>query len=489
MRRGVDYSWDRPDPVQLVAAGFSFAIRYVSLDWRIIGGRTKVLTRGEAETLDAAGLDVVVVWEGRAADRDPLSGAAQGTADALEAQRQALACGAPAGVPIYFAADWDANAADVDRMGPYFQAAALALGGVHRVGVYGSFRTVSTLLSRGLVGFGWQTYAWSGGQWDARAQLRQVANSQQIAGGAVDVNEALTDQFGQWRTGGAGMTYAPVDLLSVQRYLQAKTGLPWVSLGIVGDPAHGTSGYHIGGRTTPPTDYSRRESPRDNPVGLTDAASALDVGGGWARWREFTLWLVSRCRAGDTRARDIREVIYTPDGRTVARWDRLGVRSDGDVSHLTHTHVSFYRDSEGRRHLPDNFMGLATEFFDGIKGDDDMSDAQVQQILSAVGGWYERLMVGRTSSDPANFKMPNLVDLTKQVDVLSATVAALAGKPAAALTDAQLNLLVEGVTKAVVTRPDNPLGDKDIPAIRDALREELSSVIAAVVKASTPAGQ
>ena len=51
--------------------------------------------------------------------------------------------------------------------------------------------------------------------------------------------------------------------------------------------------------------------------------------------------------AGRTRrtARDLREIIYSPDGKVVRRWDRLGKRSSGDDSHLWHTHFSFFRDS------------------------------------------------------------------------------------------------------------------------------------------------
>jgi hypothetical protein len=44
------------------------------------------------------------------------------------------------------------------------------------------------------------------------------------------------------------------------------------------------------------------------------------------------LWLVGRCKAGDPDAADIREIIYTPDGKTVQRYDRLGIRSTGDSS-------------------------------------------------------------------------------------------------------------------------------------------------------------
>lgn len=57
-------------------------------------------------------------------------------------------------------------------------------------------------------------------------------------------------------------------------------------------------------------------------------------------------------------------MIYTPDGKTVLRWDReRGVKSEprpgeADASHITHTHISFYRDSERRPKV-----GLFAPFF------------------------------------------------------------------------------------------------------------------------------
>lgn len=168
------------------------------------------------------------------------------------------------------------------------------------------------------------------------------------------------------------MTYAPADLLAVRQYLMAQTGLPANALGIPGDPDHAdTGGYHEGnddlarvGRLS--TDYSKRESPRDRPG--SNAASALDIGDfvrGAVSLRSLTLGLVAACRRGDPRTADVREVIYTPDGSTVRRFDRLGIRTTGDSSHLFHTHISFFRDSEGRRDRPDNVLGLLAELIEG----------------------------------------------------------------------------------------------------------------------------
>lgn len=154
------------------------------------------------------------------------------------------------------------------------------------------------------------------------------------------------------------MTYAPRALLEARAEIRAFTGLTAVATGIAGDAAH-VGGYHQGwdkrrtvsGRLA---DYAWTESPRDSSH-RTDAASALDIGAFTARLAghtitllEFNAWLIAQCKAGTADTADIREVIYTPDGRTVKRWDRLGRRTTGDTSHLTHTHISYFRDAEHR---------------------------------------------------------------------------------------------------------------------------------------------
>jgi len=149
------------------------------------------------------------------------------------------------------------------------------------------------------------------------------------------------------------MTYAPQRLLDARAYIIREYGVAAASVGIVGDAAH-RGGYHCGSDRTVNNDYSVVESPRDR-AGLSMAASALDIGtftktvdGKRHDLRKFSVWLVAQCRAGTADTRDIREVIYTDNGSTVKRWDRLGIRSGGDDSHLWHTHISYFRDSEKR---------------------------------------------------------------------------------------------------------------------------------------------
>lgn len=70
--------------------------------------------------------------------------------------------------------------------------------GVARPGVYGGLRQVGAMFDAGLVSYGWQTYAWSAGQWDSRAQIQQYRNNQVIGGVSVDFDRATTADFGQW---------------------------------------------------------------------------------------------------------------------------------------------------------------------------------------------------------------------------------------------------------------------------------------------------
>ena len=105
-----------------------------------------------------------------------------------------------------------------------------------------------------------------------------------------------------------------------------------VNLGVVGDEAHQKrASYHNGqdaidkyGRTAA-NDYSIR-LPRDREPYLTNAASACDLGklnGDLDNLYAFSRWLVQRCRDRAPGTGDIREVIFSPDGKVVKRWDNV----------------------------------------------------------------------------------------------------------------------------------------------------------------------
>jgi hypothetical protein len=188
---GVDYAWGRPGATALKNAGVKFVCRYLSHDTT-----GKNLTAAEAKQLTAAGIWIVVVWESTA--NRALSGHAAGVADAKAARQQAAACGMPAGRPIYFAVDFDANAAQQAAINSYLDGAASVLGR-DRVGLYAGYYVVKRAFDAKKITWGWQTYAWSGGHWDKRAQIQQYSNNHKINGVGVDYDRSMTGDYGQWQ--------------------------------------------------------------------------------------------------------------------------------------------------------------------------------------------------------------------------------------------------------------------------------------------------
>jgi len=154
--------------------------------------------------------------------------------------------------------------------------------------------------------------------------------------------------------GTGAVTFAPATLVALGRFWTAHGG---VNLGVVGDTAHQSKGvsYHLGASDLVAGAYSA-VTPRDR-AGLTNAASAIDLGrldGSLVKLRAFSRWFVLQAQADVLGSSDIREIIYSPDGQVVLRWDHeRGFASaprsgEADASHLAHTHLSFYRDSELR---------------------------------------------------------------------------------------------------------------------------------------------
>lgn len=180
--RLVDYSYARPDPAYIKAQGFGGVMRYLSPTVK------KNLTVAERDALTAQGLQIGLVWESTP-DR-ALSGNAGGILDARESRKQADALGFNG--TTYFAVDWDANEGQQGVINSYLEGAKSVLG--DRVGVYGGYWVVKRCMDAGIK-WAWQTYAWSGGKWDSRAQIRQVKNGQW--NGTVDFNETTTDNWGQ----------------------------------------------------------------------------------------------------------------------------------------------------------------------------------------------------------------------------------------------------------------------------------------------------
>lgn len=192
----LDYSFARPKPSDIVAAGYKGVLRYLSPN------AGKNLTADERDGLRAAGLAIGLVWEWYA--RRGAEGHDAGVQDAQAALTQANALGYPSDLPIFFAIDWDATEGDQAAINDYLNGAKSVIG--DRVGIYGGYYPLKRAFDAGIVKWGWQTYAWSGGQWDDRAQIRQTLNGQW--GGSVDFDEDEQNLAGLW-TASAPVTPAP----------------------------------------------------------------------------------------------------------------------------------------------------------------------------------------------------------------------------------------------------------------------------------------
>ncbi|WP_194916969.1 peptidoglycan-binding protein [Catenulispora rubra] len=199
---GIDYSDASLTAGSVAAAGYGFVCRYLS--WL---PNSKVLTLSEAQALTAAGLGIVSNWESdglqswqNSVPSDPFS---QGAGHATEAQRQALADGMPATRPIYFSIDFDLQPSMYSALNSYFDGVASVIGR-SRTGAYAGYHVIQELFNNGKIAWGWQTYAWSGGNWDSRAQLRQVQNDITVAGKGADLDQAMAADFGQWGGKGGG---------------------------------------------------------------------------------------------------------------------------------------------------------------------------------------------------------------------------------------------------------------------------------------------
>lgn len=243
MARVLDYAWGRPSIASMKAAGAVAVSRYLSY-----GSSGKVLTRAEADGLRGAGIDVVSNWEWYGDwVHDYSGGFARGVLHAAEAARQHVACGGPPSRPIYFSTDfspaslartaaaggdgvrlheltrmhpdhpaWDAlteldrdvatatieantspRAGQLATIADYYRGVASVIG-LARTGAYGGYATIKYLFDAGVIRWGWQTYAWSAGQWDPRAQVRQIHNGVLVGGVDCDLDESMVADFGQW---------------------------------------------------------------------------------------------------------------------------------------------------------------------------------------------------------------------------------------------------------------------------------------------------
>src|SRR5258708_4819206 len=220
MAFGLDYSGGMPLINDMKAAKVEFVCRYVGYFSgynmnAIATPQGKCLTPGEAKTLLAGGMSPVSNYEwyatrpiddgfGNRWSTDQAYSA--GVWDAQTGNTIHVACGGPATAALYLSGDWDFNTStDGALVAAYFKGAASVLG-LARIGAYGGYWLIKFLFDNGLITYGWQTYAWSGGQWDPRAHIQQYNNGVIMSGVEVDYDRSMQADFGQWTQGGGTMT-------------------------------------------------------------------------------------------------------------------------------------------------------------------------------------------------------------------------------------------------------------------------------------------
>ena len=145
----IDYSFARPAPAAIKAAGYTAV-------WRYLGGTEgKDLTAAEASQLHAAGLGIGCVFE--SLSQEPLSGAGAGTADGKAAAAQARAIGLPAGAPLLVAVgDFAAIPGQLAPIHAYYHAFR-AETGAWQTGGYATSYIIGELVAQGAEGLWWQS--------------------------------------------------------------------------------------------------------------------------------------------------------------------------------------------------------------------------------------------------------------------------------------------------------------------------------------------
>jgi len=208
--KGIDYAWSHPSISSISANGLSFVCRYLSHD------SSKSLSLNEKNALNSAGISVVVVFEDSA--QRMLNGHSAGVADAQFSDSYVKSLGM-AGIPIYFACDFDATSTQQTAINAYLDGVASVIGR-DRTGIYSGYWPLKRAFDAGKVTYGWQTFAWSGGNWDSRAQLRQVQNDISVGGVGCDLDVNTVADFGQWPNSQSQSTGGTVSVTVTMPVLQ-----------------------------------------------------------------------------------------------------------------------------------------------------------------------------------------------------------------------------------------------------------------------------
>ena len=182
--------------------GMKFVVRYYAASQNV----SKIITPQEAAALSAAGLQIAVVYEDGANVQD--FNAATGRKHASRALSLAAGIGQPANSAIYFAADFNATAADargplVDYFGAVMQVLATAATR-YAVGIYSDGAACRIIRDSGLAAFTWLSNSTSYRESNAfrpQADIVQIAPERNICNGLLNIDDdiAQSENFGAFR--------------------------------------------------------------------------------------------------------------------------------------------------------------------------------------------------------------------------------------------------------------------------------------------------
>ena len=212
----IDFAEKRISPDEIKSAGYAGVVNYVSESRPGANFEAKPITRDYADSLRAAGLQIVSNFQygkpGWPNPSDYTRGHDGGVADAHAAMALHAAAGGPNTAPIFFSVDDDIDANTWNGVAVDWFRGINSVLGVERTGIYGHAQACGWAVNDNVIGhssspghrWAWQTRSWSHGQREATAVLYQAvvngpSNPGPLLGGInVDVDEVLAPDYGQW---------------------------------------------------------------------------------------------------------------------------------------------------------------------------------------------------------------------------------------------------------------------------------------------------
>ncbi|MDX1872028.1 DUF1906 domain-containing protein [Mycolicibacterium sp. 120266] len=212
----IDFAMRQIPARDILAAGHSGVINYVSTSRPGSSFGAKPITLPYAQSLTAAGLVIVSNYQygkpGGTAPSDFTRGYAGGVADAQTAWQLHTAAGGGRSAPIFFSVDDDIDRTTWNNVALQWFRGINSVIGVQRTGIYAGINPCQWAIADGVIGrsstpgraWAWQTRSWSRGQIHPAAVLYQrivstASNPGPVVGGLeVDVNDVLAQDCGQW---------------------------------------------------------------------------------------------------------------------------------------------------------------------------------------------------------------------------------------------------------------------------------------------------